>query len=160
MPYEEYASAAARANVKDVYLADRPGGTLLTAAGLEQDLLLVSTTDVPREKVRTELEAKNLKVFNGRWSERGSVEEMGLVGGDAVVVAVAYQSRESTPGLWMDAYATMPTQQIVLRAMYEEFRENDELGNVTFEEFVELSHPNVVILSPSEIATYASQKER
>ena len=105
------------------------------------------------------MKALGFNISNGRWTDGGLEFELGQRSADAFIAAVSYYSKEASPGLWMDAYPTPPTPQIVLRSIYDEFRANDEIGDVTYEEFLRLAHPNVVILSPGEIATFLAQKE-
>ena len=54
---------------------------------------------------------------------------------------------------------SLPTQLTVLKTMYDEFRHTGDIEEVPFEEFVQFTNPNVVILSPAELESFAKQKE-
>jgi hypothetical protein len=159
VPYEEFAAACKRVGAKEVYLAPNGKGTVLTVGDLHKQVVIASKSDAPLTEVSEALESAGLNVFPGRWGD-GSVEFAESSNGHSpFVAAVAYQSNDSTPGLWMDAFPTPPTPLIVLRTMFEEFKANSEIGEVTYEEFVRYARPNVVILTPGDIATYLAQKE-
>lgn len=159
VPYEEFPAAAKRIGAKDAFVSERPGGSVITAADPHKNVIVVCTCECSFEDVQRDLTKEEIKAAKGRWADASPILDGGVDGQGAYVAAVSYQSASHMPGLWMDAYPTAPTPQIVLRGMYDEFRENHEIGNVTYEEFLRWAHPNVVILSPSEIATYLSQKE-
>ena len=98
-----------------------------------------------------------LEVFEGEWSEdrtEASEEEPALY-----VAAIAYRSKERAPGLWVDAFESPPIQGQVLKALYDEFLENGEIQDVSFEEFVRISEPTVVIVSPEDLSAFARSKE-
>ncbi len=158
VPFEDYASVAKRLALVDVFVAERNSHTHISAVDIQKQVLVTAASELPLKEVTKKLESTGLHVFPGQWSD----QDQGGNGGtncEAFVAAVAYRSRESMPGLWMDAFPTMPTPQIVLRAMFDEFRSNDEIGNVTYEEFIKLAHPNVLILNPSEITTFVTSKQ-
>ena len=46
----------------------------------------------------------------------------------------------------------------VLRTMFDEFRDTGEMEHISFEEFLQLANPNVVILTPSELRSFMDQK--
>lgn len=78
---------------------------------------------------------------------------------EAFIGAVAYQSEADEPGLWVDAYPTMPTQAQVLRGLYEDFQSTGEVNDqVSFEEFVRLAKPTVVVVSPNEVRSFVGEK--
>jgi hypothetical protein len=159
VPYEEFPAACKRVGAKEVYLFPNGKGTLLTVGDLHKQVVIASKSEQPLEEVSESLSTLGLTVFPGRWGD-GSVEMAESVNGhSAFVAAVAYHSSEPTPGLWMDAFPTPPTPLIVLRTMFEEFKANSEIGEVTYEEFVRHAKPNVVILAPGDISTYLAQKE-
>jgi len=155
--FDEFPEAARRAaSTKEVYISPHGKGTFLTAADSRHDIIVAASTQLGPIGVKAQLEAAGLTVFEGAWSAY-TASRNGAARFEAYVAAVAYSSRELSPGLWVDAFATTP--QIVLRAMYDEFRENDEIGDVSYEDFIKYAHPNVVILGPGEIDTYLQQKE-
>jgi len=158
VPFSDYPAVVKRQELVDVFVSARNKHTLLSAVDLKKNVLITSSSELSPAEVKSHLESAGLHVFPGQWSEQDSTLNQNGIR-EAFVVAVAFRSREAMPGLWMDAFATMPTPQIVLRTMYDEFRANDEIGNVTYEEFINLAHPNVVILNPGEVATFLAQKE-
>ena len=159
VPFDQFPAAAKVAHGKDVFLSSQGSRVLVTLADISKNLIVVSTSDLPLEEAEAKLGAAGFNVSEGRWSDPSLAIEASVPASDAYVAAVAYQSRDSMPGLWMDAYPTQPTPQIVLRALYDEFKSNDEIGNASYEEFLKLAKPNVVILPPGEIATFLRQKE-
>ncbi|HEY3783387.1 MAG TPA: hypothetical protein VGL56_20080 [Fimbriimonadaceae bacterium] len=159
VPYEEFAAACKRVGAKEVYLSANGKGTLLTVADTHKQVVIACKSSDSLEEISQALSGEGFTVLNGRWGD-GSIELAEAVNGHtAFVAAVAYQSHEATPGLWMDAFPTPPTPLIVLRTMFEEFKANSEIGEVTYEEFVRYAKPNVVILTPGDISTYLAQKE-
>lgn len=142
---------------EEVFASSRGSGTWVTAGNPSRALLLSTFTKQPLDIVRRELEGSGLRVYEGEWSLQENVPSTEVA--ETWVAAVAYVSRESMPGLWMDAYAAPPTAAQVLKAMYDEFRTNGEMAEVTFEEFIRLASPNVQILAPAQIADFAAEKE-
>jgi len=158
VPFNDYPTVVKRLELLDVFVATHNKHTVMSAVDLKKNVLVTSTSELSVVDVKSQLESTGLHVFSGQWSDQGLSQHQNGVQ-DAYVAAVAFRSRESMPGLWVDAFPTMPTPQIVLRSMYDEFRANDEIGKVTYEEFIKFAHPNVVILNPSEVATFLAQKE-
>ncbi len=159
VPFEQFPHAVQRLlGTKDVYLAPHGYGTLVTAADGSNGILVMCATDHSPATAKTKLHKEGLEVFEGAWrlTDEPPSEPQGSC--EAFIAAVAYKSGESTPGVWVDAYSTLPTQVQVLRAMYDEFRETGELPEVSFEEFVRLSEPNVVILSPNDLQSFLDKK--
>ena len=158
VPFNDYPTVVKRLELLDVFVLAHSKHTVISAVDLHKNILVTSTSELGVSEVKSRLESSGLHVFSGQWSDQDSkVSQNGAQ--DAFVAAVAFRSREAMPGLWVDAFPTMPTPQIVLRSMYDEFRANDEIGNVSYEEFIKLAHPNVVILNPSEVSTFLAQKE-
>ena len=160
VPYEEFPATAQKLGIKEAFLSTRGAQTLVTGAHLERDLVIHCQVNKALVDVQKELSEEEFSIHNGRWTD--TIEVTGE-GGHPIqdvyyVAAVSYQSREQMPGLWMDAYPTAPTPQIVLRAMYEEFAANGEIDSITYEDFLKKATPNVVILSPSEISTFVALK--
>lgn len=140
------------------YVAARTGGSLISAADPKTATLILCEADSPPDQARSELEKLGMEVFRGSWSLDGSEIKLGA-GGSAHVAAVAYDSEEAKPGLWMDAFAEKPTLADVMRSMYDEFMANGEVPEDTsLEEFIRLANPNVVILSPEQIGGYVEAK--
>lgn len=143
---------------EQAYIAARPGGALISAADHKSHTLILCEVELTPEQTRPQLEKQGMEIFKGSWSLDGSELELGA-SGSAHVAAVAYESEESKPGLWMDAFAEKPTLADVMRTMYDEFRANGEVPEHTsLEEFIRLANPNVVILSPEQIGGYIEAK--
>jgi hypothetical protein len=159
VPYDEFPEAVKRIEAREIFVSEKKGACLVTAANPQKDVIVAATTSSSFEEAKAALETKTVTVFRGEWSGDDVAEYENGNGETTYIAAVAYRSNESMPGLWVDAFPTMPTPQIVLKSLYDEFRDNSEIGNVSYEEFIGSAHPNVVILSPSEIATYLKQKD-
>ncbi|HLK13724.1 MAG TPA: hypothetical protein VKT78_02880 [Fimbriimonadaceae bacterium] len=157
VPYSDFAPAATRFEVREAYLIAKNGHTEISSVMKTTGRILFSRTETPLEEVREDLTKKGLHVFDGAWSIEPPEDEL-RAGSERFVAAVSYVSGESTPGVWVDAYPWQPTQVQVLRALYDEFRDTGEVGEVPFEEFIRLASPNVVIVSPSELEGYLESK--
>ena len=159
VPFEQFPKTVAHfLATKEAFVNPHGFGSLITAAHPEKQFLIVSYTDHTPAATKTKLTQLGLDAFDGAWrlsdeivTEEGNLEE-------AFVTAIAYKSADSVPGVWVDAHPVMPTQVQALRAMYDEFRETGELSDVSFEEFVRLSEPNVVIVTPHEIQSFLAKK--
>ena len=142
---------------KDAYIMSHPGGSLATAGDPKKDILIAANTKATADDARAKLKAEGLEVHDGRWTTDAqlSLEETA----PPYIAAVAYESSEDKPGIWLDAYAGLPTSIQVLKAMFDEFRQTGELDEVSFEEFIRHANPNVIVVSPAEIQGFVLQKE-
>ncbi|MEQ1821682.1 MAG: hypothetical protein ABL949_04165 [Fimbriimonadaceae bacterium] len=140
----------------DAFLAELPAGCAVSAVNPQTGVIVSTVSDLDVVKARELLEASGLKVRVGAWTSEADDPIIGS--GQTYVAAVAYRSRDFTPGLWMDAYPYEPSPSDVLREMYDEFLANGELKGGSFDEFTRLSFPNVVILKPEEISGYVAKK--
>ncbi len=147
-----------RLKTKEVYLDAHRGGSIITAANAEATILVSSRSSLAPEEVKKKLEDAGLHVHEGSWISDNRLPST-ADGQPLFIAAVAYKSGENKPGLWIDAYADLPTPAEVLNALYDEFRQTGELADVSFEEFLRLAYPNVVIVSPTEIARYIEAKQ-
>ena len=159
VPFEGFAKAAQTyASTKEVFLTSHPSGTVMTCANPEKSVHVVAVSKMPPDEARSALTKEGLEVRDGIWSEEGNVELNDDPLATAFVAAVSYHSNQSVPGVWVDAYPDQPNHVQVLRAMYEEFRQTGEVEDVTFEEFIRLSNPNVVVVSATELRSYLDSK--
>ena len=158
VPYADFAAAAHRYEIAEVYVSSRSGSTELTGLMKAPDRVLYSCTELPPDQVKTELTKAGLSPFDGVWSAEPPEPDVKPLPGEVFIAAVSYQSDEPTPGIWLDAYPWLPTPVQVLRNLYDEFRDTGELSEVPFEEFVRLANPNVVVVSPHEIDGYLAEK--
>jgi len=159
VPFEQFSKTVQRLlGTKEAFVTAHGHGTLVTAAEGKSDVLIVCYSDLAVSAAKTKLKAAGLETFDGVWKLTDEAPSDFEEPCDAFVAAVAYKSAESKPGVWVDAHRTQPTQVQVLRVMFEEFRETGELPDVSFEEFVRLSEPNVVIVSPIEMQNFLEKK--
>ncbi|MCH7904467.1 MAG: hypothetical protein IH944_07860 [Armatimonadetes bacterium] len=136
------------------FVSPMGNGCSLTSAGTEKGLIVRSTTPLSMADAITQLKTAGIAVERGAWSE-GSTDAQQ----DLWVAAVAYKSGEDSPGLWVSTYQEKPTTGEVLAALYEEFRETGDVGELPLEEFLRLAEPNVVILSPDQLWEFAAGRE-
>ena len=142
------------------YVSANGKGALASAADPKTGLLVVTRSEGGTEELTKSLEDQGMEVFQGSWSLDGSDTSAGMESASLYVAAVAYASEEPKPGLWIDAYQEEPTLGQVMRSMYDEFMANGEVPpDISLEEFIRLANPNVVILSPEQLAGYAEGKE-
>jgi hypothetical protein len=141
------------------YVSHFRGGSLATAAEPESNTIIAAMSRSKLDDAIKALRDQQMEVAEGAWStDENFTIEKGLAC-DAYVAAVAYQSGENRPGVWMDSYSFLPTEVQVLRAMHEEFRATGELSEVSFEEFVRLANPTVAIISPAEVVEFCNRND-
>lgn len=138
----------------------QPSGAscFLSAASVERHTIVTCAALLSEADAISKLVSEGATVGRGRWTAGSepltdSASEM-----QPYVAAIAYVSSDAGPGVWVDAFESLPTEMQALREMYDEFRETGELSDVAFEEFVRLAKPTVVVVSPAEIRGYAAQK--
>ena len=159
VPFEQFAKTDLRmTQTKDVFVSPHGFGTLATAADPEKSLLVISHSDHALAAAKQKLTQAGLEPHDGIWKLTDEVLTEEMAPSEAYIAAVAYKSGDTMPGVWVDAHATLPTQIQVLRAMFDEFRQTGELPDVSFEEFVRLSEPNVVVVSPNEVQSFLEKK--
>lgn len=160
VPFDEFPDTVKRLlDHSEAYLEMRSRGVVVTAVHPTKARLVASSTHLAATDARKVLENKGMTIHPGRWTLEVEPDMEPLELKDAYIGAVAYESNEERPGIWVDVFAEMPTQVLVLRALYEEFRSTGELADVSFEEFVRLGKPNVAIVSPAEITKFLAAKE-
>lgn len=103
------------------------------------------------------LEGEGLCVAKGLWVTEASLEHLSQLSNDTYVAAVAYETRKG-PGLWIDAYATPPSEGSVLRAIFEEFVSEGLIDESSFETFIAEARPIVRILDPEDMVRFVKQK--
>lgn len=140
---------------KVVAVAARDGRTYLTSGDSAKGLVVVAVSGKPVADVKKLAADKGFEVISGEWMDAAEVPIEGCDDEPPYMAGVAYKSREDMPGIWMDAFPFAPNQSEVLKRMYDEFAETGEIGDVTFEEFLRLCNPNVVIVSPQDMARFA-----
>jgi len=143
---------------KEVYVRDHNGLIAVSAANPERKFVVGSTQRGDLLEVRGKLEKAGFEVYEGEWGEAGEWPADRMVEEPIYIAAIGYQSREKTPGLWVDAFPALPNTATALRAFYDELSANGEIAEISFEEFVRAANPNVVILGPNELRAYVKEK--
>lgn len=153
---ENFASAVQQLiGSKVAALSTREGITIATSADPSKGIIVGSSTAKSVQEVRELLAGKGLELMSGEWSDQCDVLEDTGDEGPPHIVAVAYKSRDTMPGVWVDAFPYEPSSAEVLKALFDEFESTGETSDTTFEEFVRLANPNVVVVPPSEVARFA-----
>jgi formate dehydrogenase maturation protein FdhE len=117
----------------------------------------VAFSALARSEVEMKLGQAALDFANGVWrSDDEVLDDQAMQ--DYYVAAVAYRSSEHKPGVWIDAYPHEPNVQEVLQNLYEEFDENGEIADVSFDDFLRLAVPNVEILGPDQTRYFVRRK--
>lgn len=156
VPFEEFAKAAKRLTVGRVAFVTTEGsGTRVTAADPLRGIRVVAHGALSIKSAEEKLRADGFEVEHGRWIP----DEAQAGESEPHVVAVAYRTSGTQPGLWVDAFPNTPTPVQAIRALYDEFSSTGEIAEVPFEEFVRLAEPTVVIVSPSELRSFAASKD-
>ncbi|MBX3117916.1 MAG: hypothetical protein KF784_02545 [Fimbriimonadaceae bacterium] len=153
--FDKFAETLTRFGMsKDVFIVEIGGKVMVTAVNPEKRFFV--SAESPNDKGLTEADLKQsgLVVFEGRWQE-GAPGEQSHDSEVQFVAAVAYKAKNNQIGLWMDAFPFQPTQAQVLHAVYDEFKQHGDLGELGFEAFVRLANPTVVIASNPELASFA-----
>jgi hypothetical protein len=160
VPFEQFAHTVKRVlSAREAYITHRGAGSLVTAAAHTGGTVVAAITPITPEAARAQLKVAGFETFEGAWSTEGALDLCGPDPSEAYVAAVAYESIDKRPGVWIDAYPDQPSQVQVLRSMYDEFRDTGELAEVSFEEFVRVASATVVIVSPAQIRGYLEAKE-
>lgn len=141
----------------EVYATGSGRGIRLTAADPSKGMVIECRVLKAYDDAKACLESDGLSVLPGVWTQSNANGE--TIGADLTVAAIAYSTKEETPGLWLDAYEGTTTTGSTLKACYEEFLANGEIGELTFEEFVRVAKPNVLICSPDELREFARKKD-
>jgi hypothetical protein len=161
VPFEQFVPTVRRLlSNAPAFVRDHGSGSLVTAADPAKRCIVACAHTDSASKTIDLLRAAGLEASHGQWREEGDIDD--LHGGESVpyVAAISYRTEGDSPGIWVDAFQELPTQVMALRSLYDEFRSTGELSDdISFEEFVRLACPNVVIASPEDLASYVRQKE-
>jgi len=156
--FDQFADAVQRhTKTTHAYLSRHEGRTLVTAADPAINFIVASIAKQDIDEVESLLKKAGFTSSKGAWHEGHDIHANGS--DSAFIAAVAYVSGDEMPGVWVDAYSELPTQAMVLKALYDEFRQTGEVGESSFEEFVRQANPNVVIVSPNEIESFLEPKD-
>lgn len=156
VPFDGFAEAAKRlVGSGPVFVAHENGGTRLSAADPAKNVRVVAYSPHDPGPVAEGLKGQGIAALEGRWIP----DDAPAASGDVYVAAVAYRTAHSQPGLWVDAFPTLPTSVQALRALYDEFRQTGQVADVPLEEFIRLAEPTVVILTPADLRGFAADKD-
>lgn len=158
VPFEQFSETVRRVvGTDEAYVVPTENGCICTAFDVAKRVRVLTKESGPAKAVKEKLEKSGMKIRPGYWAE-GDEDVPEPAPPIPFVAAVSYDATNHHPGVWIDAYDTLPTAAQVLRAMFDEFSDTGELQEVSFEEFVRLAKPNVVIVTPSELVSYAIAK--
>jgi hypothetical protein len=159
VPFDDFEEAVRR-YIPDltVYLRSYAGGTVLSSVDPAHQIAILSSCRLTPFEAGKQLKEAGFSVGAGQWytADAATLDSDPLA--SVVVGAVAYRSGEDRPGLWVDAYAEMPSEVDVLQAMYDDLRSTGELGEVPFEEFVRQSNATVVTVTAENLRQYIAAK--
>jgi len=142
----------------DCVYIKRAGESLLLSYVNPRSGVQVLAFGIGREEdVIARLEQEGLCVATGLWVTEASLEHLAQVSNETYVAAVAYETKKG-PGLWVDAYATPPSEGSVLRAIFEEFVSEGLIDERSFETFIAEARPIVRILDPEDLERFVKQK--
>ncbi|GMV87554.1 MAG: hypothetical protein AMXMBFR81_04850 [Chthonomonas sp.] len=163
VPFPEFRRAVDRWVGAPVAYLEQVGPVVrATAANPLHRVLVCTDLSGGTEQAEARLREEGFEVHLGSWTEEGMGRLESTDDGTVprpFIAAVAFQSDEDRPGVWVDAYPYPPTEAQVLNAMHDEMTTNGEISEVAFETFVRLSKPTVAVLSPEEIANYARRRQ-
>ena len=158
VPFDQFSETVRRVVGSDeAYVVSTENGCICTAFDTSKKVRVLCKEPGPAKAAKEKLEKSGMKIRTGYWAE-GDEDVPEPAPAVPFVAAVSYDATNHHPGVWIDAYDALPTAAQVLRAMYDEFSDTGELQDVSFEEFVRLAKPNVVIVTPSELISYATAK--
>lgn len=163
VPFPEFRRAIDRWVGSPVAYLEQVGPVVrATAVNPLHRVLVCSDLSGGIEQAEARLREEGFEVHRGSWTEAGlgglESPDDGTVS-RPFIAAVAFQSDEDRPGVWVDAYPYPPTEAQILNAMHDEMTTNGEISEVAFETFVRLSKPTVAVLSPEEIDNYARRRQ-
>ncbi|MEA2552377.1 MAG: hypothetical protein QOJ65_553 [Fimbriimonadaceae bacterium] len=160
VPFELFSETVRRVvGTDEAYVVPTEGGCICTAFDMDKRLRVLTKEGGPPKAAREKLEKAGMKIRQGYWAE-GDEDVPEPAPAVPYVASVAYTAANHQPGIWVDAYDVLPTVAQVLRSMYDVFVDTGELRDISIDEFVRLAHPNVVIISPQELLSYASAKDQ
>jgi hypothetical protein len=161
VPFEQFPDAVRRTfdGLSVAYISSQGNSIMASASQAGAKSVVIATTGLALEEAREKLVEAEMEVFEGRWTaELFQEEPPSDPVGTIYIAGISYRTEQGPPGLWLDAYPSLPTQVQVLRSMYDELIETGEMAEVSFEEFVRLSDANVIVASPSDLRSYLSQR--
>ncbi len=160
VPFDLFSETVRRVvGTDEAYVVSTANGCICTAFNTEKRVRVLTKESGPSSAAKEKLEKSGMKIRQGYWAE-GEEDVPEPAPNVPYVAAVSYEATNHQTGVWVDAYDTLPTAAQILRAMFDEFSNTGELQEVSFEEFVRLAKPNVVIVTPSELTSFATAKNQ
>ncbi|MBL8066481.1 MAG: hypothetical protein JNM34_11600 [Chthonomonadaceae bacterium] len=151
------AEEAKRYGVKPwAHVLSKQGKSTVTIGDPARNLLIMAESTEGPEAVMRSLEEQGLLVAQGRWVADPFAGEID-VQQQIWVAAVAYEGSDGKPGLWVSGYRGEPSTGDVIRDFYEEMVEECGLEGVSLDDFVKSVDPNVVVLGPSQLSSFADK---
>lgn len=158
VPFEQFSETVRRVvGTDEAYVVSTENGCICTAFNTDKRVRVLTKESGPAAAAKEKLEKSGMKIRQGYWAE-GDEDVPEPTPNIPYIAAVSYEAANHQTGVWVDAYDALPTPAQILRAMFDEFSDTGELQEVSFEEFVRLAKPNVVIVTPSELTSFATAK--
>ncbi len=160
VPFDLFSETVRRVvGTDEAYLAPTDAGSICTAFDTNKRVRVLTKQPGPASATKEKLEKAGMKIRSGYWAE-GDEDVPEPAQAVPFIASVSYHANKDQAGVWVDAYDSLPTVALVLKAMYDEFTDTGELQDISFDEFVRLAHPNVVIVTPSELINYVTAKNQ
>ncbi len=151
-----------------------PAGYVLhvSYANPQEDLLIVAEMLIggrqEADDFAHKLKQDGFKVFDGAWT-MGSGTALGAAASapagpssgpdsDFWIGAVAYKSAEDEPGVWVDVFVAQPTEEVVLKAMFDEFVRSGDLAESHYQDFLAEATPTVQVISARDVKSWLAKK--
>lgn len=156
--FANLAEEAKRHNLKPwAYVSVIDGKCVVTIGGTG-NVMVSSESDHTFEQAEAELSKQGLLVGRGRIVPDPLAGEI-QIEEQLWVASVAYRSSERRPGLWVGSFRGEPSVGTVLREFYEEMASECGLQDVSLEAFISGVDPNVVVMSPDQLAAVCSSAD-
>ncbi len=140
-----------------VYLKRAGESILLSYVNPNSGIQVLAFAVGTEDEIVARLDSEGLCVSKGVWVTEASIEHLAQATNETYIAAVAYETKKG-PGLWIDAYATPPSEGTVLRAIFDEFVAEGIIDERSFETFIAEARPQVRVLDPEDIERFIKQK--
>lgn len=155
VPYEGFVAAVERhLTSRDVYVHGLAGRVVMTAGDPKYSMSVVSSCRKSLEDVRREIHAAGLHTHDGLWSVDDDEEILGL----PYVAAISYRASKNQTGVWVDAYATEPSEAEVVQAFFDEMATEQGLPEMSLTDFVTNSQLKVSIVTPLDLERFMGKE--
>lgn len=155
--FDYLAEEAKRHNARAwVYLSRKGAGVVATIGEPSHHLVIQAESMLGYAEASAELTKQGLLVAHGRWLPDPLAGEI-QIEESIWVASVAYRSATEKPGLWVHGYRGEPSVGDVLRDFAAELSEEAGLTETPTEVFLAQADPNVVIVGPDELSSFAGR---